>query len=129
MILKLLYNLLQIKRRNPFMHKFLLDQNLSYKIIKEIEDIFPKSTHVRLLNLDTSDDLTVWRYAKENGYHIVTQDTDFSDISTLNGYPPKIIRINTGNTATQTIIKLLQNKCEIINEFLDNKKIGYLEID
>jgi predicted nuclease of predicted toxin-antitoxin system len=111
------------------MHKLLLDQNLSYKIIKNIEHIFPKSTHVRLLNLDTSDDLTVWRYAKENGYHIVTQDTDFSDINTLNGYPPKNIRINTGNTATQTIIKLLQNKSEIINEFLDNEKIGYLEID
>lgn len=111
------------------MHKLLFDQNLSYKIIKQIGHIFPKSTHVRLVNLDKSDDLTVWHYAKEHGYHIVSQDTDFNDINTLNGYPPKIIRINTGNTSTQTIIDLLQNKSEIINEFLKNEKIGYLEID
>lgn len=111
------------------MHKLLLDQNLSYKIIKHIEHLFPKSSHVRLLNLDTADDFTVWQYAKEHGYHIVTQDIDFNDINILKGYPPKIIRINTGNTATQTIIKLLQNKSDIINEFLNNDQIGYLEID
>jgi predicted nuclease of predicted toxin-antitoxin system len=79
--------------------------------------------------LETSDDLEVWQYEKEHGYHIVTQDTDFNDINALKGFPPKIIRINTGNTSTQTIIKLLQNKSDLIKEFLDNEQIGYLEID
>lgn len=111
------------------MHKLLLDQNLSYKIIKQIEHLFPGSTHVRLIKLDTSDDLTVWQYAKDHGYHIVTQDTDFNDINTLYGYPPKIIRINTGNTSTHNIVNLLLNKTETINEFLDDEKIGYLEIE
>lgn len=41
------------------MHKLLLDQNLSYKIIKHIEHVFSNSIHVRLLSLDTSDDLIV----------------------------------------------------------------------
>lgn len=111
------------------MHKLLLDQNLSYKIIKHIVHLFPGSTHVRLVNLDTSDDLSLWKYAKENGYHIVTQDTDFNDISTLYGYPPKIIRINIGNTATQTIIELLQDKVETIKEFFNDENAGYLELE
>ncbi|MGI8420275.1 MAG: DUF5615 family PIN-like protein [Candidatus Levyibacteriota bacterium] len=111
------------------MHKLLLDQNLSYKIIKHIDRLFPHSAHVRQLNLDTCDDFIVWQYAKEHSYHIITQDTDFNDINTLHSYPPKIIRINTGNTSTQTIINLLQNKSAIINEFLNNKHIGYLELD
>jgi len=111
------------------MHKLLLDQNLSYKIIKHIEHLFPNSSHVRLLSLETSEDLEVWQYAKEHEYHIVTQDTDFNDINALKGFPPKIIRINTGNTSTKIIIKLLQNKNDLINEFLDNEQNGYLEID
>lgn len=111
------------------MHKLLLDQNLSYKIIKQIEHLFPNSSHVRLLDLDTADDIDVWQYAKEHDYHIVTQDSDFNDISALRGYPPKIIRINTGNTSTPAIIKLLNDKNELINAFLDNENIGYLEID
>ncbi len=111
------------------MHKLLLDQNLSYKIIKHIKHLFPNSTHVRLLKLDQADDLAVYLYAKEHNFHIVTQDADFNDINTLNGYPPKVIRINTGNNATQTIIELIQNKSEIILDFLDNETIGFLEID
>ena len=45
------------------------------------------------------------------------------------GFPPKIIRINIGNTATKTIIKLLENKIGLIKAFLDNEHVGYLEID
>jgi predicted nuclease of predicted toxin-antitoxin system len=111
------------------MHKLLFDQNLSYRIIKQIEHLFPESNHVRLLKLDTADDLEIWQYAKEHGFHIVTQDTDFHDINTLYGYPPKIIRIHTGNTTTNIIIELLKKKNELIHDFLDNEKIGFLELE
>jgi len=105
------------------MHKLLFDQNLSYKIIKHIERHFPNSSHVRLLGLETADDASLWKYAKENDYTIVTQDTDFDDLSILNGYPPKIIRFNIGNTSTQKIINLLLNKAKIIEVFLSNPVI------
>lgn len=111
------------------MHKLLFDQNLSYKIIKHIDHLFPNSSHVHLLGLEKADDLTIWQYAKENGFTIVTQDADFNDISILNGYPPKIIRINTGNTATQTVIRLISSKTEIIEDFLNNDAIGFLELE
>ena len=111
------------------MHKLLFDQNLSYKIVKQIAHLFPESNHVRLLKLDKADDLDVWQYAKEHGYHIVTQDTDFHDINTLYGYPPKIIRINTGNTVTHTIVELLEKKNELIHDFLDNDEMGFLELE
>lgn len=111
------------------MHKLLFDQNLSYRIIKEIASVFPDSSHVKLLNLDQSDDLTIWQYAKENSFHIVTKDTDFNNLSTLNGYPPKIIWINSGNISTQAIVELLKKKYEIITNFLDNENMGLLEIN
>ncbi|MGI0061909.1 MAG: DUF5615 family PIN-like protein [Nitrosotalea sp.] len=111
------------------MHKLLFDQNLSYKIIKHIEHLFLNTSHVKLLDLDQADDLSIWEYAKENNFTIVTQDTDFDDINTLSGYPPKIIRINTGNTATKTVIELILDKYEIITDFLKNIDIGFLELD
>ena len=111
------------------MHKLLFDQNLSYRIIKQIESLFPSSSHVKLLNLDQVDDLTLWKYAKVNNFHIISKDTDFNNINTLYGYPPKVIWINTGNTSTSAIIDLLQQKNDIITAFLDNDEIGFLELD
>jgi len=111
------------------MHKLLFDQNLSYKILKHVEHIFPNSSHVRLIGLDEADDLSIWDYAKENSYTIVTQDTDFDGINALNGYPPKIIRINAGNTTTQSIIELLLAKKELIEDFLNEDALGFLELD
>ncbi len=111
------------------MHKLLFDQNLSYRIIKQIETLFPNSTHVRLIKLDNAEDFMIWQFAKEHNYHIITKDSDFNDISNLHGYPPKIIQLNLGNTSTQTIIKLLQEKNEIIVEFLNNDTMGLLKLD
>jgi predicted nuclease of predicted toxin-antitoxin system len=111
------------------MHKLLLDQNLSYRIVKEIENLFPGSNHVRLLKFDKADDLTVWQYAKKHGFHIITQDIDFIDMNILYGYPPKIIRIHTGNAATRTIIELIRKRSEMIRNFLENEEIGYLELE
>lgn len=110
------------------MYKLLFDQNLSYKIVKQIIHLFPNSNHVRVLKLDKADDLTIWKYARDNNFHIVSKDMDFNHMNTLYGFPPKIIWINKGNTKTQSVVKLLKNKNEIIYEFLGDKKVGLLEL-
>ena len=111
------------------MHKLLFDQNLSYRLTKQLEHIFPNSNHVRLLKLEKADDLTIWQYAKNNNYHIVSKDTDFNNISTLYGFPPKVIWINIGNASTNAISKLFEQREEIIKAFLANDILGLLEID
>ncbi len=72
------------------MHKLLFDQNLSYLIVKELEHLFPDSNHVRLIQLDKADDLTIWNYAKSNNFHIVTKDVDFNNMNILYGYLQKL---------------------------------------
>lgn len=111
------------------MHKLLFDQNLSYRIVKQLKHLFPNSSHVRLLKLEKADDLTVWQYARENNFHIVSKDTDFNNLNTLYGFPPKVIWIHTGNMTTSAIIELLQKKAEVIHVFLDNEQTGLLELD
>jgi predicted nuclease of predicted toxin-antitoxin system len=110
------------------MHKLLFDQNLSHQIIQKLEHLFPESNHVKLLDLDTEDDLSVWHYAKKNNFHLVSKDTDFINLNVIYGYPPKIIMIRTGNTTTKTIIELFKRKSDSIYAFLDDENAGLLEL-
>ena len=83
--------------------KLLFDQNLAPNLVRKIAGVFPESTHVFLIGLDCEDDRVVRKYAEEHDFVIVTKDSDYSDLSTLLGYPPKVIWIRRGNCSTATI--------------------------
>jgi len=108
--------------------KLLFDQNISFRLIKRISDIFPESKQVRELGLENTTDIEIFEYAKRNGFAIVTFDSDFFDISTLKGYPPKIIWIRTGNTSIDNLEIILRNRQELIEIFL-NEDYGCIEIN
>ena len=110
------------------MIKILLDQNLSFKIKKEIKDIFSEVKHVSDTKLSDTEDLTIWNYAKINDYSVITFDSDFIDISTLYGFPPKIIWLRTGNSTTFKIVQIIRNNQFLITEFLSNHENGCLEL-
>ena len=107
--------------------KLLFDQNLSYRLIKRILDIFPGSKQVRELGLENSSDIEIFDFAKKNEFAIVTFDSDFCDLNIIRGYPPKIIWIRTGNTTTQNLESLLRKKNDLIKLFL-SEDYGCLEI-
>jgi predicted nuclease of predicted toxin-antitoxin system len=112
--------------------KLLLDQNISFRIISRIQDIFPGSKQVRELGLENSKDPAIWIFAKENGYYIVTFDGDFYDLGLIKGSSPKVIWLRLGNTSTQNIEKVLRKNFELIKTFLtdpDYLEIGCLEIN
>ncbi len=83
--------------------RLLFDQNLAPNLVQKLADVFPGSTHVFLIGLDCEDDRIVRKYAGENNFVIVTKDSDYSDLSTRLGYPPKVIWIRRGNCSTLTI--------------------------
>jgi predicted nuclease of predicted toxin-antitoxin system len=112
--------------------KLLFDQNISYRLIRKLEDIYPDCTHVRKESLENASDLDIWNYARSNGYSIVTFDADFYDLATLKGHPPKIIWIRVGNTSTINLEKTFRIHQDSINEFLTSEEfveIGCLEIE
>ncbi len=108
--------------------KLLLDHNLSYKLIETILSIYPESKHVRLLNLHKESDENIRIYARENGFTIVTQDSDFFELATLFGTPPKIIWIRTGNVSTTFIEQLLKDNLHLILEFYKDDSNICLEL-
>ena len=112
--------------------KLLFDQNISFRIISKLRDVFPEAKQVRELGLENSTDREIWEYAKRKDYSIVTFDADFYDMSNLYGHPPRIIWLRTGNRKTSDLAKLLTDRSVIIHEFLtDNsyKDIACIEID
>ena len=108
--------------------KLLFDQNISFKVSKTIQDIFPGSKHLSDLRLENYSDIELWQYAKANDYGIVTFDYDFIDISTLKGFPPKILLFKTGNTPTLVIIEKLKANQTQIEDFLKDNELAVLEI-
>ena len=108
--------------------KLLLDQNISYKLVKKIESIFPGTQQVRDLGLFNKPDRIIWEFAKKEGFIIVTFDSDFYDLSLTQGHPPKLIWIKSGNITTRNLQKLLNAKAPQIKNFDDDKELGCLEI-
>lgn len=108
--------------------KLLLDQNLSYRLIRQLDEHFPQSTQVSLLGLEQSDDKTIWEYAKANGYSIVTLDADFNEYSLILDGPPLIIWLRCGNQPKRIVLeKLLQNKT-LIDSALASDDFSCIEI-
>ena len=104
--------------------KLLLDQNISHKILKDINQEFPKSNHVYKINMHLSSDQDIWDYAQKNDFVIVTQDSDFHERSLIYGYPPKILWLRTGNTSTENIKNLLLKNSQKIKVFYTNKELS-----
>ena len=98
----------------------LFDQNLSYKLVERLSDLFPGSTHVKAEGMDRASDWEVWEFARNNGYTIITQDGDFFDIGLIHGAPPKVIWLRSGNTSSSNIESLLRENYELIEDFIMN---------
>jgi predicted nuclease of predicted toxin-antitoxin system len=109
--------------------KLLLDANISWRLSAFLTEIFGECIHVNKTNLTLpAKDSDIWQFAKEHGYMIITQDSDFLNFLETKGFPPKIILIKTGNiTRVQMEIILSQAKSSIL-ELHNNEEYGLLEI-
>ena len=65
--------------------KLLFDENLSPRLAVALSDIYPESAHMHDCGLGSADDLSIWQYAKERDYTIVSKDSDFQDRSMILG--------------------------------------------
>ena len=97
--------------------KLLFDENLSPKLVRSLERDFPGSTHVEDLHLRGMADEMVWDYARENGFTIVSKDTDFREWSTLKGIPPKVVWLDVGNAGTRAVTHLLSRSRQALLDF------------
>ena len=106
--------------------KLLLDQNLSWRLVKALQGSFPESAHVRDLGLDRAADADVWEYARREGLVIISKDSDFEQRSILHGHPPKCIWLRVGNCSTREIEDLLYRHVAAIRRFVEADGESYM---
>ena len=88
--------------------KLLLDENLSDRLVPQIVDLYPGSTHVKAHNLIRTHDELIWAFAQQQGFAIVSKDADFHQRSLVFGHPPKLVFLRVGNCPTTRILQLLR---------------------
>lgn len=103
--------------------KLLFDENLSYRILKKLDSEYTDSESIQGIS-----DLKIWEYAKANGFTIVSFDEDFYDIQLLRKFPPKVIWLRCGNTSTNHIAEILNEKKEELKIFIEDSEQGIFEI-
>lgn len=108
--------------------RLLFDQNLSHRLIKSLQDLFPDSQHVRFIGLSEADDLTIWNYAKEHGLVIVTQDSDYPDWNKFLGAPPKILWLRCGNASSDAVQEKIRSASERVLLMETKSDIEVVEI-
>ena len=108
--------------------KLLLDANLSWRLAELLSEQFGECIHVNQTKLPKpAKDTDIWNYAAENGYTVITQDSDFLNLFETRGYPPKIVLLRIGNMSKKEAgAILLKSKLDI--EDLEKNDYGLLEI-
>lgn len=110
------------------MKLLLFDQNLSPRLVDQLDDLFPGSKHVSSVNLDTATDEAVWLFARENGFIITTKDADFTELGIVRGFPPKVLWIRRGNCSTKDIEALIRDNYTAITALGEDAETGVLAL-
>jgi predicted nuclease of predicted toxin-antitoxin system len=108
--------------------KLLFDENLSHKLVRLLEDIFPNSIHVRDIGLRAADDPLVWQYAMDHSLLIVSKDSDMHQRSFLFGPPPKVLWVRLGNCSTSDVEKLLRQHFSSVKAFHEDDYASFLSL-
>ncbi len=108
--------------------KFLLDENISSKISAMLDADFPGTAHLRHVGLMGASDSTIWAFAKQNGFLIVTKDEDFELLSLALGHPPKVVLLRIGNGPNRAVVHALTSARAGISHFESDPSTSLLII-
>lgn len=103
--------------------KFLLDENLSYRLIARLEYSFPGTASVHQLELQSEPDIVIWKYAADHGFAILSKDDHFRQLSFAFGHPPKVVWLRVGNAGSDGVADLLlRNESRLAAFFGQNEE-------
>jgi predicted nuclease of predicted toxin-antitoxin system len=109
--------------------KLLFDENLSRKLAVRLVELYPESAHVVEFDLLESPDRDIWEFAKAGRFGIVTTDSDFYELATTIGPPPKVIWLRRWTHPTKDAERVLRREAIRITEFAADPELGVLVLD
>ena len=109
--------------------KLLFDENLSRKLVARLAELYPESVHVAEVDLLESPDREIWEFARTGNFVIVTTDSDFYELATTIGPPPKVVWLRRWRHPTRDAERVLRREAIRITEFLADPELGVLVLD
>ncbi len=108
--------------------KLLFDENLSFRLVPALADIYPGSAHVRNVGLLGAEDAAIWSYAAEHGFLLTSKDKDFYERSVLFGAPPKVIWLRIGNRPVSDTAGILRGQYIRVRRFHEDPRATFLPV-
>ena len=109
--------------------KLLFDESLSRKLVDRLGDLYPESAHVVEFGLLESPDREIWGLAKTRDFVIVSTDSDFYELATTIGPPPKVAWLRHWTHPTRDAELVLRREAVRITEFSSDPELGVLILD
>lgn len=109
--------------------KLLFDENLSRKLVVRLAELYPESAHVVELDLLESPDREIWEVAKTRDFVIVSTDSDFYELATTVGPPPKVVWLRSWAHPTRDAEAVLRREAIRITDFAADPELGVLVLD
>ena len=109
--------------------KLLFDENLSRKLVVRLADLYPDSAHVAQTGLLESPDREIWEFAKAGNFVIVSTDSDFYELATTIGPPPKVVWLRRWTHPTRDAERVLRREAIRITEFAADPELAVLVLD
>jgi predicted nuclease of predicted toxin-antitoxin system len=94
-----------------------------------LAELYPGSAHVSQFGLLASADREVWEFAKANDFVIVSTDSDFYELATTIGPPPRVVWLRRWTHPTRDAERVLRREAIRITEFAADPELGVLMLD
>jgi predicted nuclease of predicted toxin-antitoxin system len=109
--------------------KLLFDENLSRKLVVRLADLYPGSAHVVRLGLAERPDREIWDFAAKEGFVLVSADSDFYELATAIGPPPKVVWLRSWAHPTRDAERVLRHEAVRIAHFAADAELAVLVLD
>ncbi len=97
--------------------RFLADENLPPKIVGLLHSRFPGPIHVVSAGLAGVGDESIWRYAADNDFVVLSKDFDFNQRALLRCHPPKVVWARVGEMRANEIAATVLARADQLERF------------
>lgn len=109
--------------------RLLLDENVSWRLAAYLRPHSEVVLHVRDIGLDESPDTSIWRYARQHGYDLLTKDEDFVRLVLADGFPPRVIALQNAQVPVKALAEFLLAQLPQLESFLSEQtEFGMLQL-